>query len=171
MNPIHAITGRLGNKGTVALFVVLFLVIFAILDRHTLNAPSPKVTMLEDAWQAYDRAALSRDATTRAFDKAGDLLKLQTTRLDSLPDRGPALNPDAEAAFHKGLANLRECSAWLQTYRQTNPPIGSIPSTDPTPDRDNARDHIDACTAAHPIKPYPPGMSLSDDKELQSPHL
>ena len=171
MNPIHAITDRLGNKGTIALFAVLFLGAFAVLDYRTLNAPSPKVTMLEDAWQSYDRAALSRDAPTRAFDKPNDLLQLQTTRLESLTDRGPAINAAAEKSFHTGLANLRECQAWLQTYRQSIPSEGTLPSSDPNPVRDNARDHIEACTIAYPIKPYPPGMVLGDDTDPPGPHL
>jgi hypothetical protein len=162
MNPIHAITDRLGNKGTLALAAILVLAIFAFLDYRTLTAPSPKVSMLEDAWQTYDRAALSRDAPDKAFDTKADLLKLQTTRLESLDDRSPTVDAAAEKSFHTGMANLRECQAWLQTYRQSNPPIGSIPSTDPNPTRDNARDHIDACTDAHPIKPLPPGRSPSD---------
>jgi hypothetical protein len=171
MNPVHAITDSLGNKGTLAVGVVLILGLFGYLDHRTLNAPSPKVTMLEDAWQSFDRAALSRDAPIRAFDKPNDLLKLQATRLDSLTDRGPALNAETEEAFHNGFANLRECRIWLETYRTSIPSSGSLSSTDPDPARDNARDHIDACTAAHPIKPYPPGMVPSDDKDLTSPHL
>jgi len=162
MNPIHAITDRLGNKGTIALAAALVLGIFAVLDYRTLNAPSPKITMLEDAWQSYDRAALSRDAPARALTIKTDLLTLQTSRLESLDDRGPSLNAAAERAFHNGMANLRECQAWLQTYRQSVPTSGSIPSNDPNPTRDNARDHIDACTDAHPIKPLPPGRSPSD---------
>ena len=162
MNPVHDITDRLGNKGTIALFAVLVLGAFAALDYRTLNAPSPKVTMLEDAWQSFDRAALSRDAPSRAFDIKADLLKLQTTRLESLDDRSPNLNSAAEKSFHTGMANLRECHAWLQTYRQSVPASGLIPSTDVNVTRGNARDHIDACTDAHPIKPLPPGRSPSD---------
>ncbi len=167
MNPIHAITDRLGNKGTLALLAVLAIGTFALLDHLHLTAASPRVTMLEDAWQAYDRAALSRDAPQRAFDHAIEPLNKQMPGVEALTNHLPELDETAQKTFHNSLANLRECQAWLQTYRQFVP----VTDADPNPVRDNARDHIDACTDAHPIKPYPPGMLPNDDAGLPNPHL
>lgn len=133
---------RLKSRHYVLLALLLGLGIFNLIRyeqvKHTPGAKPGELSRgSSPAWDAFDKAAIARDADDATFLPAFKALgeAIDTASAEKFPPRDDA--PE--------LDGLRGCKTWLEVYRHEH----LHPSVNGPGWVDKAKTHVDSCQATH----------------------